>query len=322
MAEQDHQMRDSYGKIPSVRGYIDRAAVQSPLAGGRRVLHARPMPRDGLATVVTVTFNSRDTIDRTIDSVVAQTYGAVEYIIVDGNSTDGTLDRLRARSADIDVWISEPDDGISDAFNKGIAMASGEYVAIVNSDDWLEPEHLSSAIEALSSTAADFVFGDIFFYRTDGKTSYRLIGEERYSRRMAHSMPHINHPTVVCRRAVYEEHGLYSTGLAVAMDYEWLLRGFRAGVRGVYAPRLLGHVSLDGVSDRRYLHGYREVRDVSIRYGYPVLLAWLRYLVRCSRTRIRRTFRDCLPMGVYDRLRRAVNPHYRSVGHHPVRGGS
>ena len=88
-------------------------------------------------SIITITFNSEEHLEQTIESVAAQTYPSIEYIIVDGGSTDGTLDIIKRHEEDIDRWISEPDDGIADAFNKGIALATGDFVYFLNSDDYL-----------------------------------------------------------------------------------------------------------------------------------------------------------------------------------------
>lgn len=300
---------------PTIDHYRRREPSSSRSAGGRQ----RALDRDGpypLVSVITATFNSAQTIDRTIDSVRAQTYPHLEYLVIDGGSSDATIDRLRDRAQDIDLWISEPDDGIADAFNKGIALASGAYVTIVNSDDWLEATHISCAVSELQSSGADFVFGDMTLHARDGRQLHVLVGEPRYAARISHSMPSLNHPTVVCARRVYEELGLFDPSLKVAMDYEWFLRVHRHGVRGVYTPRLMGHLSLEGASDRQARRGFAEVRDTSIRYGYSSLLAWSRFAARVTKLRTRQILEPLLPQRAYERLRRRINPHYRGIGSH------
>jgi glycosyltransferase involved in cell wall biosynthesis len=299
---------------PSIEEYIGRAPSGERFTGGRAVSQLKTPGSAGLVTVITVCFNSAQTIDRTIDSVAAQTWPAIQYIVIDGGSKDGTLERLKARSDAIDLWISEPDSGISDAFNKGIALAAGEYVALLNSDDWLEPEHLERALRGLAHPTIDFVYGDLMFHPPDGQEPYLVTGEQQYARRLAHTMPDLNHPSVVCRRTLYERHGLYDTRLRVAMDYEWFLRGYRRGARGTYVPQLTTHMSMEGVSHRHFRRGLMEVRDVSVEYGYPYFRARLRFLVRVGRPGIRRTLERWMPRSVYLWLRRRVNPHYRSFG--------
>jgi glycosyltransferase involved in cell wall biosynthesis len=236
--------------------------------GGRSLRRRTSLDSSGLITVITVAFNSAETICRTIDSIAGQTYPRVEYIVVDGGSIDGTVDVLRTREADIDIWLSERDRGISDAFNKGIALASGEFISLVNSDDWMDPDHLARAVDCLQETGADFAFGNLMVHGAGSTPQYVIDGDPHYARRIRHSMPALSHPSVVCRREVYERHGLYGREFRIAMDYEWLLRGYKCGVRGHYVPEITSHMGGGGVSDLSGHVGLREVRDVSIRHGY------------------------------------------------------
>lgn len=266
-----------------------------------------------MVTVVTVAFNAARTIERTIDSVAAQTYANVEYIVVDGGSTDGTIELIRKREADIDLWLSGPDRGISDAFNKGIALACGEFIALVNADDWLEPQHVERAVERLRSTQADFVFGNLMVHGADGVPQYLLLGDPRYAERIRHAMPDINHPSVVCRREVYERLGLYDTQLRVAMDYEWLLRGHGARVAGEYVAEITSHMEGSGVSHRSGHIGLREVRDVSVRYGYPRKLAQLRFAGRLARVTARTFLERRVSKEMAHRLRVLIHPGFRKL---------
>lgn len=296
---------------PSIDDYVARLTRAARHAGKHSPARPRPLGRSGVVTVVTAALNSVRTINRTIDSVASQTYPLVEYIVIDGGSTDGTVDTLESRGNVIDLWLSEPDNGISDAFNKGIALATGEYVALVNADDWLEPTHLALAVNSLAETGADFVYGDLIFHPIDEQPPFMFVGEVDYYRRLEHAMPCINHPTVVCRRSVYETHGLFDTGLRAAMDYEWLLRGYRAGVRGAYVPGMASHMSMEGVSHRNYARGLKEVYATSIRYGYPASAARLRYVVRLLKVRTRLMLLVLVPKTLYEWLRCKVNPQYR-----------
>lgn len=307
--------------IPLLEEYLrDRARLGCPAGGESRSLEGR---RDfqGVLTVITVAFNAAGTISRTIDSVASQTYPNLEYIVVDGGSTDGTVELLRQRGADIDLWLSEPDRGISDAFNKGIALARGEFIAIVNSDDWIEPEHMELAVEHLRRSGADFVFGDLVVHDSGGGAAYGIAGDPAYGRRILHAMPDINHPSVVCRREVYERYGLYDRGLRIAMDYEWLLRIHLRGARGQYVPGLTSHMFGGGVS---HLHGRRaltEVREISIRYGYPPAVAWTRFIGRDLRARTREFIERRVSRRFAQRLRTMIHRGYRPIGpRFPARG--
>lgn len=272
-----------------------------------------PAAARDLVTIVTIAFNSERFLPRTIDSVAAQTHRAIEYIVVDGGSRDGTLEVLRRREADIDLWLSEPDRGISDAFNKGIALAHGELIALVNSDDWIEPQHVARAVERLRNGAADFAFGDLIVHDETGAIRYSMTGEQAYGARVRHAMPDVHHPSVVCKREVYERHGLYDPRLRIAMDYEWLLRGHLRGVRGLYVPGLTSHMLGAGVSNRNARRGLAEVRDVSIRYGYPPGAAWVKFLTRVTRVETRRFLERRVSQRLTGRLRTLLHSRHRSV---------
>lgn len=271
----------------SLQDYSRYAALPLQCASGGRAARPGPLGRQGLLTIITVTFNSARTLARTVDSVAAQTYARIEYIVIDGGSTDGTLDLIRRREDDIALWLSEPDSGISDAFNKGIALAGGEFIALVNSDDWLEPDQMRRAVEALQRTRADFVFGNMKVHGADGTEQFELKGDPEYRTRIRHEMPDLNHPSMVCRREAYERYGLYDTELRVAMDYEWLLRAHIGGAKGMYVPELTSHMGDGGVSNHSIRMAFEETRSVSVRHGYPPMLAGVRHLIRLAKLRVR-----------------------------------
>lgn len=123
-------------------------------------------------SVVTVCFNSAKTIEQTIQSILGQNYGNLEYIVIDGGSTDGTVDIIKKYEKDIGYWVSEPDHGIYDAMNKGIAKATGDIIGFMNSDDWYAEGAISAIAEAFGQTDADIVYGNIILV-DNGTTSFR-----------------------------------------------------------------------------------------------------------------------------------------------------
>lgn len=302
----------SHHQPPFLGEYVRQATDLRCAVGGKFLRRGVPLESDGLVTVITVAFNSAATISRTIDSIAAQTHPRVEYIIVDGGSSDGTVELLRQREADIDIWLSERDGGISDAFNKGIALASGQFIALVNSDDWMDQDHLARAIACLQETGADFAFGNLMVHGDGHAPQYVIDGDPHYGLRIRHSMPALSHPSLVCRREVYERHGLYDRELRIAMDYEWLLRSYKSGARGRYVPEITSHMGGGGVSDLSGHVGLREVRDISVRHGYSAPRAWARYWARVSRLRARLLMeRWGLSRRIAQRLRRLIHPAYR-----------
>ena len=234
----------------------------------------------GLVSVITVTKNAGRSLGRAIASIQRQSYPAVEHIIVDAGSTDETPTVARSKLRSHDYWLSEPDLGISDAFNKGIAVARGQYIQLMGADDWLSTDQIAVAVEALTKTGADFVFGDGVAY--DGRRPvFRYHGDPNYSSKIDRWMPVIIHPSVLARRTVYETHGLFNIGLRSAMDYEWLLRVHRAGIIGIHALGVLSHVSLGGTHLQHYRRTMREVRDTAIAFGRDPGAAYLEYGYHC-----------------------------------------
>lgn len=162
-----------------------------------------------------------------MSSVAAQTYPNLEYVVVDGASTDGTLDVIKAHEGLVSQWISEPDEGIYDAMNKGIALCTGSLVKLLNADDLLPPASVERVV-AQSRTAppGTCFYGDVNVMSVDGEAFglMTLEGGVRY-------FPVFLHPAWYIPRSVYEEHGLYRTDFRVASDYEYSLRLRQAGVR-------------------------------------------------------------------------------------------
>lgn len=311
------------GKVPVMDDYVQARSQLSCVQGGRSCGMERTVRgRKKLVSVVTVTFNSERTLSRTIDAVVAQSYPEIEYIVIDGGSSDGTVGILKRREREIDLWISEKDQGISDAFNKGIALSRGEYIALINSDDWIEPEHISQAVQHLEREMADFVFGDLLICDKNGALKFTLAGDSEYQKRVRYLMPDINHPSVVCRRDVYLRHGLYDKQIRIAMDYDWLLRGYIKGVRGRYVSLLRSHMSDEGISNRNIRGTLAEVRKISVRHGYPSAAAWIRFCGRIVRWRIRLLIERWISRGLAERLRAEVHPGYHGNRYPPQAHGT
>jgi glycosyltransferase involved in cell wall biosynthesis len=264
-----------------------------------------------LISVITVTLNAGKTLERTIDSVQRQTYLAVEHIVVDGGSTDETLDIIKARLRPGDRWISENDRGISDAFNKGIALARSEYVQIINADDWLSPDQLAYGVEALTRTGADFAFGDCICYE-NGRPAFRYCGDPNYGSSITKRMPPMNHPSMLVRRSAYQRFGCYSPDYGNAMDYDWLARAHSCGARGAYDPRIVAHMSIEGRSVRLFRQTASEVRRIAVEHGRNRAMAGLEYRYHVVKTALSKPVqRSCKPL--YDIVRSAINPAYRPL---------
>jgi glycosyltransferase involved in cell wall biosynthesis len=230
-------------------------------------------------SIITITYNSEAYLEETIASVLSQEYDDFEYILIDGGSTDGTVDIIR-RHAEQDRrirWISEPDEGISDAFNKGIRMASGDIIGIINSDD----KYIPGALQLVAESLAMHPDSDVFhgnMTRSQSNTVLYLIKPSDVERNIWHEMP-INTPAMFVTRRAYQAVGFYDTNLKLAMDYDLVLRLYRAGYRFLHIDKALANMSYGGVSDERFLDALREVRMVAVRQGAPraKVYAWFIY---------------------------------------------
>ena len=181
-------------------------------------------------SIVTVTYNSAQTLVDAMKSVLEQTYHDIEYIIVDGASTDSTIDIIRQYEPQFKnrlKWISEKDDGIYDAMNKGIQLATGDVVGILNSDDYFTSSDVIARMITAFRDGVDAVYGDVHFIH-DGEPNKCI----RY-----YSSKHFRpfwlrfgfmpaHPSFYCRRGVYERAGYYKTDYAIGSDYEMMVRLF------------------------------------------------------------------------------------------------
>ena len=202
-------------------------------------------------SIITVSFNSAGHIEDAVKSVLSQDHDDIEYIVVDGASTDGTQDILKKYDGSISKWISEPDKGIYDAMNKGIKMAAGEVVGMLNSDDFYYDDHvLSKVAEAFEDEEVDAVYGDLIFVAPEnlGRTvrtySSRKWSPEKFAKGY---MP--AHPTFFVRRKFYEKYGLFETDYRIAADYELLIRFLYVHkLRYRYLPMKMVKMRKGGVS--------------------------------------------------------------------------
>lgn len=217
-------------------------------------------PEKPLFSIITVCFNSENTIEQTIQSVITQTYKNLEYIVVDGGSTDGTLEIINRYKKQIDIIISEPDEGIYDAMNKGIKHSSGELIGLLNSDDWYEPDTLEQVSEAYKKSDQQTVFHGLCKYINDGKED-RILSYHHDVLPM-HS---IAHPTCFIPAAIYEEFGLYDISYKISSDYELLLRLHEMGVSFHRIERVLANFRSGGITSQ--LDSKYEDLAIHLKYG-------------------------------------------------------
>jgi glycosyltransferase involved in cell wall biosynthesis len=239
-------------------------------------------------SLITVSYNSESTIKDTIDSILAQNHPDIEYIIVDGKSKDNTVEILQSYGDRISRWISEPDKGIYDGMNKGVTMATGDVVGMLNSDDfYYDNTIISQVAKAFEDPTVDAVFGNLIF--VDPKDLKKPI--RSYSSKNWHPgkfargfMP--AHPTFFVRRKYYEQFGLFKTDYKIASDYEMLIRLLYVNkLKYKYLPITMvvmrkGGVSSSGLKSNIILNNEikRACRENGIRTNLPLI--YLKYFTK------------------------------------------
>ncbi|MBY5949933.1 glycosyltransferase [Algoriphagus marincola] len=177
-------------------------------------------------SIITVTFNSANTLAQTIQSVATQNYEDIEYLVIDGGSTDGTQEIIKSYNNIVTKWVSEPDKGLYDAMNKGIQMATGDIVGIINSDDFYHrTDAISKVVEGFSDPDIDCVFADIRFVNNENlDKTVRYYSSKRFDLGAFTwgFMP--AHPTFFTYRKNFEKLGGYKTDYKIAADFELLVR--------------------------------------------------------------------------------------------------
>lgn len=203
-------------------------------------------------SIITVVYNNVATICSAIESILSQTYLNKELIIIDGGSTDGTLEKVVAYGNQINVVISEPDNGIYDAMNKGLSLATGDVVAILNSDDLFSTSFvLENVIHKFKHTKAEGVFGDLdYVHAHDVSKVFRrwISGNYKPGSFLKGWMP--PHPTFFVKKTVYDKHGFFDTSFKIAGDYELMLRFIHLNnIELAYLPEVLVKMRTGGVSN-------------------------------------------------------------------------
>jgi glycosyltransferase involved in cell wall biosynthesis len=228
-------------------------------------------------STVTVAFNAAATIARTIDSVLAQTVAGHEYLVIDGGSTDGTLDILRHHAGRIRI-VSEPDRGIYDAMNKGVRLARGTWIHLLNADDaYARPDALARVIDRLDPARTNYC--DI---RVVDEAGSARVQSFRYSRLRMLYGAYVPHPGLIVARSQYDAVGDYDLRWRIAADHDMILRLLERFPPN-HIPELLSVMHQGGASTRALSLSASEFRDVAIAHGQPRWLAQFLYRVKCRR---------------------------------------
>lgn len=202
-----------------------------------------------LVSIITVVFNGESYIDQTINSVLSQTYDNIEYIIVDGGSTDGTRDIVRGYEASISCFISESDDGLYDAMNKGIELANGVLIGMINSDDWYELNTVELMVDSYVNNPTKTIFhADRYDIDEEGGRCIRRFNASIFKFKY-YGMTY-NHPSMFIAKEEYAIHK-YNKELSTLADYQFVLEAFvRDRNTFYYIDKPLVNYRLDGLSSK------------------------------------------------------------------------
>lgn len=248
-------------------------------------------PQGPLISIITVCLNAADLISQTIDSVLSQTYTNLEYLIIDGGSTDGTVDIIRRYEGRLAYWHSRPDRGLAHAFNLGLAQARGDWLLYLNADDLL----LGAAAVAqmvphlVARPRAEVVFGDTVMMAPQPEPQPLPLYRRRprpwswQKMRFSGIFYTIPHQSAFTSRRYFERVGPFDESFRVAVDYEHFLRGGK-NLRAYYVPVAVSGMRVGGLAARHLLLTFREIRWAQQKHqALPVPLAWASFYVMLGR---------------------------------------
>ena len=256
-------------------------------------------------TIVTVCYNSEKTIERTIKSVLSQQFTDYEYLIVDGVSKDTTLSIIQKYEPLFNghmKWRSEPDKGIYDAFNKGCKWASGKYVWIVNSDDYMEPDALTKIWEVdqqqnTQQAKNTILIGRMNYISVDGTLLFvsKTISSEDLARAYRHDSMGLTHPATIVPKSIYEKVGYYDDRFQISADIDWFNRAYKAGIDFYGFSAVVTNMTDGGVSGTLSLIKESKDRLLSFKKKYNntlvVYLHLYRWYLIAFKNQIHRTLR-------------------------------
>ncbi len=245
-------------------------------------------------SIITISYNSASTIERTIKSILNQTFKNYEYIIVDGMSSDSTIDIVRKYEPLFEgrlKWTSEKDGGIYNAMNKGVARASGDVIGIVNSDDWLEPNALQKVYELTSRVeyVHDTLFcGSVYFHYANGEKQLFLSDKKRFYEGIPHHSYNFGayHPAIFVGKNVYDTVGLFDENFKIEADTDFIYRCYMNKKTFVFTNEVLSNMADGGASNviniKRYYREKKYFLKKNNIHGLAAAILMTKFLIRIS----------------------------------------
>jgi len=225
-----------------------------------------------LVSIITVVYNNMEGIQATINSVLNQPYETIEYIIIDGGSTDGTREIIEQNKSGISNYISEPDQGIYDAMNKGIKLATGDLIGIINSGDYLEADAVENVVKAYTADSAADVYHGILRIFSGSGHFMQVIGND--SSFLSTGM--IEHPTCFVKRSAYEKFGHFDLRYKSSADYDFMLRLWEQKARFHFIESILANFFMGGMSSQ----SAAVLETIQIRYQHGLISSMKKRFLR------------------------------------------
>ena len=239
-------------------------------------------------SIITVTYNSIKTIERTILSVLNQSYKDIEYILIDGNSDDGTINIIKSYEYRINKFISENDKGIYDAMNKGLEIASGDIICFLNSDDIYSNNFIISEVisQFNENTNIDIIYGDIFFFRDNIDKIVRYYSSKHFNYKKLKFGLMPAHQAMFIKKTIFTNYGNFSLNYKIAGDFDWVARVFKNNqINYKYIPVVLVRMQVGGISTNGlkskitiFLETMRSCKNNDIKTNYIFL--FMKYIFK------------------------------------------
>lgn len=268
-------------------------------------------PAEPLLTVVTVVYNGALHIEKAIQSVLSQDYLNIEYIIIDGCSTDGTIDIIHRYQKIIDYWVSAPDQGIYDAMNKGIMLSRGELIGFLNSDDYYEPGAIRAVIQDYKNKCYKGIYyGNSFVIQSDLRIGYLSLGNASLWRGLG-----FKHQAMFVHRDIHKKFGLYNPAYRIAADYDFVLRAVSKGVKLIHIDKTLVNYSNTGASGINRIETLNEIRVIGKTHFGLFSLPHLGFLLVFSRVYLFQVAGRLIAFIFGDKMLAAVRSIYTKFKH-------
>tara|TARA_B100000780_G_scaffold206160_1_gene146601 strand:+ start:221 stop:994 length:774 start_codon:yes stop_codon:yes gene_type:complete len=233
-----------------------------------------------LVSIITHVLNAEDTIEKTMLSIFSQTYKNIEYIIVDGDSTDNTVQIIKKYDKQISAWISEKDKSTADAFGKAYRMTTGDIIFSLSADDWIKNDAIQIIVDTFKKNKKSlFIYGDMVMVTNDKE---KFIGYIDYKANFKLGNPTFNYPSVSYKREVYETYGVLSLDHNLHNDYDLLIKLYMDDAESSYTNKLKVYRLPGGIGESGGLKSLFEIMSINRKYKLPFITQFIKSSINLS----------------------------------------